>query len=102
MQTDHRRSPLQKHDLQYSYPEPLTGGDDPTKREEPDRTLLNRSQWYEMLYFCNRFANENLNGKKDVALRVERLIKDGFVPSNLHKQDKIEQFIIDNWLSGPD
>ncbi|WP_402719105.1 hypothetical protein [Janthinobacterium rivuli] len=102
MAADHRLGPLKKSDLQYEYPESATEGDDPSKRGTPDKDLLNRSEWYEMLYFCNRFANENLNGKKDVALRVERLIKGDFVPADMHSQERIERFIIDNWLAGPD
>ncbi|MBW3497746.1 hypothetical protein [Janthinobacterium sp. NKUCC08_JDC] len=102
MAVDHRVSPLKKSDLQYDYPKSVSAGDDPSKRNEPDRSLLNRSEWYEVLYFCNRFANQNSSGKKEVALKVERLIKDGFVPSNLHSHDNIEKYLLNHWLATPD
>jgi len=95
---DHRLSPLKKSDLQFTYPPSTSGGDDPSKRGIPDSKLLNRSEWYEMLYFCNKFANENANAtnRHAVALKAERLIKRQ-VPSNLHSHANIEDWLKRNW-----
>ncbi|MDZ5635027.1 hypothetical protein [Janthinobacterium sp. GMG1] len=96
MATDHRITPLKKTDLQYSYPKSTSGGDDPSKRGVPDSNLLNRSEWYEMLYYCNRVANTHFLGMKDIALKIERMIKTDTVPPTIHKQAAIDSFIVDN------
>lgn len=101
MAVDHRTSPLKKSDLQYEYPRSTAGGDDPSKRNFPDDIFLNRSEWYEMLYFCNKFANENGQGSKVIALKTERLIKEGHVPSNLHSHANIKKWLFENWMSYP-
>lgn len=101
MAVDHRVSPLKKSDLQYEYPKSVAGGDDPTKRGIPDSKLLNRSEWYEMLYYCNRFANTYCEGSKGSALKTERLIKLGKVPANLHSHENIDNWLRANWALHP-
>ena len=96
MAVDHHRSPLKSSDLQYKYPESTAKGDDPSKRGTPDKDLLNRSEWYEMLYFCNQFANTHGNGDRDIALRAERLIKES-VPREFHSHAHIDKWLYDNW-----
>lgn len=96
MATDHRLGPLKKSDLQYDYPKSVTEGDDPSKRGTPDKDLLNRSEWYEMLYFCNQFANVHGKGDKDIALRAERLIQES-VPGEFHSHAHIDKWLFDNW-----
>lgn len=98
---DHRISPLKKSDLQFEYSKGAAGDDDPSKRGIPDSLLLNRSEWYEMLYFCNKFANDCGKSDKSIALKTERLIKGGSVPSNLHSQENIRKWLLDNWKSYP-
>lgn len=98
---DHRLEPLKKSDLQFEYPLSANRGDDPSKRGEPDRSLLNRSEWYEMLYFCNRFTNTYGKGDRGIALKTERLIKRDHVPSNLHSHEHIEQWLLKNWKMYP-
>ncbi len=93
---DHRAGPLKKHDLQYSYPHSTAGGDDPTKRGEPDSSMLNRHQWYEMLYFVNKFANTVGNSRKDVAQKAERLIHTK-VPGNLRSHAHVSDWLRGNW-----
>jgi hypothetical protein len=97
MAVDHRLGPLKKSDLQYEYAKSTTEGDDPSKRGTPDKDLLNRSEWYEMLYFCNQFANDLGKGNKSVALRAERLIKLKKVPADFHSHAHIAKWLVDNW-----
>jgi hypothetical protein len=94
---DHRLGPLKKSDLKYKYAPKTAGGDDPAKRNVPDSRLLNRDEWYEVLYFVNKFANENGDSKPGVALKAERLIKTHTVPTNLHSHENISTWLIANW-----
>lgn len=98
--TDHRLGPLKKSDLKYPYAKSATPGDDPSQRGTPDNALLNRSEWYEVLYFCNKLANER--GSKDarVALKAEHLIHTA-VPTNLHSHENITKWLVDNWKMFP-
>lgn len=97
---DHRAGPLTKNDLQFRYTPPPGTFDDPKLRGEPDRSLLNRSQWYEMLYFINKFANNYGNRDRNIALKAERLIKTT-VPGHLRSHDNIEQWLLQNWKLYP-
>ena len=95
-QPDHRISPLKKSDLQYSYPTGPTENDDPKKRGEPDSSLLNRHEWYEMLYFVNKFANTHGNSSAGVAKKAERLIHK-HLPSDLRSHAKVSTWLVANW-----
>lgn len=79
---DHRLSPLKKIDLKFNYEPGAAGGDAPAKRSVPDSKLLHRNEWYEVLYFVNKFANEKGGGNANVALKAERLIKMNTVPTD--------------------
>ena len=96
MAVDHHLGPLKKSDLQYEYADSSTEGDDPSKRGTPDKDLLNRSEGYEILYFCNKFANIHGSGDKDIALRAERLIQES-VPGEFHSHTHIDKWLYDNW-----
>lgn len=102
MTVDHRVSPLKKSDLQFDYPKSVAEGDDPSKRGIPDSKLLNRSEWYEMLYYCNRFANKYCEANKNSALKTERFIKTGKVPTNLHSHENIDNWLRTNWTLHPE
>ena len=93
---DHRTSPLKKSDLQFTYPTGASGDDNPALRGTPDDDLLNRSEWYEMLYFVNKFANECGKGSESIAKKSERLIQ-CYVPRELHSQAKIRRWLLDHW-----
>jgi hypothetical protein len=97
---DHRLSPLTKSDLQYRYAPPPTASDDPSKRGEPDSSLLNRGQWYEVLYFINKFANDCGQGARQVALKAERLIHK-HLPGNLRSHENIKEWLLRNWQMFP-
>ena len=93
---DHRLSPLKKSDLQYNYPPGAAGSDNPALRGTPDNDLLNRHEWYEVLYFINKFANECGKESATIAKKAERLIQQ-HLPSNIRSPAKIQQWLIDNW-----
>lgn len=94
----HRKGPLTKSDMstQYTYSPGPTDGDNPHLRGVPDSILLNRNEWYEMLYFCNKFANDHGSGSKTIAQKAERLIQEK-VPANLHGRENIRDWLIANW-----
>jgi len=89
---DPRTGPMKKSDMQFSYPESTAGDDDPTKRGHPDRDLLNRNEWYEVLYFCNRTSQ----GKLGTAKKSERLIRN-HLPGSVRGQDNVLKWLQDNW-----
>ena len=93
---DHRLTPLKKSELQFQYPSGVAGDDNPALRGIPDSSLLNRGEWYEVLYFVNKFANERGTGQAGVAKKAERLIH-RYLPSNLRSHAHIEKWLIDNW-----
>lgn len=96
MITDHRFSPLGKADLQYNYPPGVSGSDDPAKRGIPDSSLLNRHEWYEVLYFINKFANDCGKGSAAIARKAEHLLHTK-VPTNLRSHAHIRDWLIKNW-----
>jgi hypothetical protein len=72
--------------------------DDPKITGEPDSTLLNRSEGYEMRYFINKCADlwnwekNNINSRK----KLEKLIRD-HVPTNIRSQQGIKTWIEQNY-----
>jgi hypothetical protein len=101
MAQDHRISPLKKSDLQFSYTPGVTSGDDPSKRNSPDSKELNRSEWYEVLYFINKFANENSNpstlqNQVGVAKKAERLIH-RYLPGDQRSLVNVTSWLLNNW-----
>lgn len=93
---DHRISPLKKGDLQYRYPTGPTASDDPSKRGEPDSSLLNRHEWYEMLYFVNKFSNTRGDSSVSVAKKAERLIHK-HLPSTIRSHENVTEWLVNNW-----
>jgi len=89
---DPREGPMKKSDMQFSYPASAAGDDDPKKRGHPDRDLLNRNEWYEVLYFCNRTSKGNLG----TAQKSERLIRN-HLPGNVRGQSNVLKWLQDNW-----
>ena len=96
MSIDHRLTPLTKADLQFNYPPGHTLNDNPSKRGIPDSALLNRHEWYEVLYFINKFANECGNGGAAIARKAERLIHTK-VPGSLRSHANIQGWLLQNW-----
>lgn len=96
MAVDYRTTPLKKSDLQFTYPAGAAGSDNPALRAAPDSYLLNRNEWYEVLYFVNKFATENGGGNPEVAKKAERLIH-RYLPSDKRGQATISEWLIKNW-----
>lgn len=85
-----------KSDLKYEYSWTALSGDNPKITGEPDSTLLNRNEGYEMLYFINKFAEKNRWQKKSSGEILEKMIKEK-VPSDIRSQVNIERWIKENW-----
>ena len=96
---DHRLEPLKKSDLQFSYTPSVTVGDDPSKRNAPDNVFLNRSEWYEVLYFVNKFANDHGTADSNrslVAKKAERLIH-RYLPSDQRSREHVTAWLLSSW-----
>lgn len=89
---DHRMGPMTKSDLQFSYPDGPAAGDDPAQRAIPDSVLLNRHEWYEMLYSCNRWSG----GSLATALKCERLIQ-RHLPAGIRGHAAVLAWLRANW-----
>jgi|GEM_PF-2395967 len=102
MAIDHRLSPLKKSDLQFTYPDGHTSGDDPKLRNHPDSDLLSRNEWYEALYFCNKYANTHTTNltPHETALKVERLLHTK-IPGKLHGRANVIDWLEKNWAFFP-
>ncbi|RPI18471.1 MAG: hypothetical protein EHM58_05295 [Ignavibacteriae bacterium] len=87
---------LSSRDLKYTYSWTAYEGDNPKISGEPDNTLLNRNEGYEMLYFINKFAEIHNFINKESGHKVEELIKTK-VPSHIHSQIKIKDWLVQNW-----
>ena len=71
-------------------------GDDPHVSGEPDSTLLNRKEGYEVLYFINMYAKKHFFYSFVQCQKVERMIRNN-VPSTYHSQKNIHDWISENW-----
>ena len=72
-------------------------GDDSRITGEPDKTLLNRQEGYEVLYFVNKYLKKKGLKRKDSAERIEKMIKD--CPGHLRSQENVYNWIAENWLT---
>lgn len=103
---DPRIGPLTKQALQFSYPLSTTEGDDPKLRGFPDRNLLNRHEWFEVLYFANKFELTHFRGLINttpsglVARKVERMLH-SVIPTSLRSHAHIEDWLLRNWSMYP-
>lgn len=87
---------ITKNDLNYQYSWTSTKGDDPKISGEPDKTLLNRNEGYEILYFINKFCEMHSLKQKNSALKIEKIIKND-LPSAIRSQENIKDFMYNNW-----
>lgn len=88
---------ISKSDLYYKdYSWTVLSGDDPKITGEPDNTLLNRKEGYEVLYFINKFSEIYKLKQKASAIKVERMIREE-VPGNIHSQKNIKEWLENNW-----
>lgn len=84
-------------DMVYSnYSWTTYGDDDPKVTGEPDSTLLNRSEGYEVLYFINKMAEIHSLSNVSSGNKMERMIRED-VPSDIRSQANIKNWIENNW-----
>lgn len=86
---------MKKKDLQYDYSWTAYGSDDPKVSGEPDSTLFNRQEGYEVLYLINKMAE--IHDLKSIASgqKMERMIKDK-LPGSIRGQEKVKKWIANN------
>lgn len=84
------------NDLRYSYSWTAIPPDNPKVTGNPDSTLLNRNEGYEMLYFINKFCELYDLKNKSTAHKVETMIKE-HLPSNIRSQANVRAWLIENW-----
>lgn len=87
---------IEQSDLKYVYSWTVIDGDNPKIIGKPDATFFNRNEGYEVLYLINKFAELYGISKKENGIRMERLIHN-HLPSNIHSQENVCQWILDNW-----
>ena len=69
--------------------------DNPKLRGEPDSSLLDRNEGYEVLYLLNKFqAKHNLS--LTATQKAERMIR-AHLPGNLRSQENVVRWIELNW-----
>ncbi|HRS67640.1 MAG TPA: hypothetical protein P5564_03405 [Paludibacteraceae bacterium] len=90
---------IAKSDLFYSdYSWTVIPGDNPKVTGEPDSTLLNRKEGYEIIDFINKLSEIFGFKQKASAIKIEKMIRNE-VPDNLHSQRDIKEWIRKNWSS---
>lgn len=74
--------------------------DDPRVTGEPDSTLLDRNEGYEVVYFVNKMGERNFNSQVSIAnyQKIERMIRN--CPGSIRSQEGIRDWIIRNWSEG--
>jgi len=84
-----------KSDLKNKYNWKTDGGDNPKLKGEPDASLLDRTEGYEVLYMIQKLMAKW--GLKEVGSgqKIERLIHE--CPSNLRSQENIKNWIDEKW-----
>lgn len=70
--------------------------DDPRITGEPDSTLLNRMEGYEVLYFINRFSKLFVKLTLSQCEKVEKMIR-LVVPEDIRSQAEIREWIRAKW-----
>lgn len=84
-----------KGDLQQKYNWSTDGGDNPKLKGEPDSSLLDRTEGYEVLYLIQKLMdNWDLKAVAD-GHKIENKIHD--CPSNLRSQTNIKNWVKENW-----
>lgn len=88
---------ITKSDLYFTdYSWTAISPDNPKVTGEPDSTLLNRKEGYEILYFINKLCDLWNLSTKPSATKLEKMIRYE-VPGNIHSQLNIRNWINDHW-----
>lgn len=86
---------LVKSDLKYKYSWTVYGNDNPKVVGNPDKTLFNRNEGYEVLYLINKMCDLYNIKYKSTALQIEKIINTD-LPGNIRSQQEVIRFIVDN------
>lgn len=86
---------FERKDLQKTYSWAHTKEDDPKLRGEPDSSLLNRSEGYEVIYMIRKLMTGWSLKTTASGEKIERMIH--ACPSNLRSQDNVKTWIHTNW-----
>lgn len=89
---------LEKSDLLFKneYSWNALKGDDPRITGEPDYTLFNRNEGYEVLYLINKLAEKHSLQKKTSGHKIENMIR-LHLPAEIRKQENVMEWIFNNW-----
>ena len=84
-------------DLVFSdYSPTVDGGDNPKYRGVLDRQKVDKTEEYEVVYFCNSFMNKHKLQMKDSFQKVEILLRHKDI-SNEDNREKLISWIEKNW-----
>lgn len=89
---------LKESDLKYQYSWTTVDDDDPILTGEPDSTLLNRHEGYEVLYFINRIAEQYGWNSTEPCLKVEEAIRER-LPSNIRSHKNVLDWLYPLFMS---
>lgn len=83
---------LKRSDLQFNYTWTALEPDDPRISGQPDSTLFNRNEGYEVLYLINKIGEQNYITDKLTGLKIESLIKTQ-LPSHIRIQNNVAEWV---------
>jgi hypothetical protein len=89
---------LEKTDLVFEteYSWTAIKNDDPKIVGEPDSTLFDRNEGYEVLYLINKLAEIWDLTQKKSGLKIETMIKN-HLPSDIRSQENVKAWISKEW-----
>jgi hypothetical protein len=96
---DYRIAPLRPSDLQCRYAMAPGADDAAVSRRIPTTFMLNTHDWFDVLYFVNRFATQYGGGDRSFALRAERLIHE-HLPVGVRVCRQVEDWLLQHWSLG--
>ncbi|MGE5435583.1 MAG: hypothetical protein ACM3O3_00020 [Syntrophothermus sp.] len=79
---------LKRSDLLFNYTWTALEPDNPRISGQPDSTLFNRKEGYEVLYLINKIGEQNYITDKLTGLKIETLIKTK-LPSYIRTQNNV-------------
>lgn len=82
--------------MMYSYNWTSGHSDNPKLRGEPDNSLFNRSEGYEVLYIINKFLNKRGLISVGSGNKAERLLHEK-LPSKIYTQVEVIAFLTKHW-----
>lgn len=88
---------ISKDDLKYrDYSWTAYGSDNPAVRGEPDSTLFNRKEGYEVLYLINKFARKHKLTRPASGHKAEKMLHD-HLPGNVRSRVNVMAWLEQNW-----